>query len=130
MNKDLIQDLKQDIFDCVIFVQDTCPDNTTLVNILKAYDGKPKKLSTDVVKPTLLHEVLTVLELKRNSEHKKFVSDQELDSVIMGELYEYMNDIYLKLYLEANENLIVKYLENWKTTKTFIENNLKQFKKG
>jgi len=119
-----LKQIKKYIFDCVVFVQDTCPDGTTLLNILKYYDGVPKDLPIDVVKPDLFQQVITILELRHRAEKLEFLSDDEIDSLIIGDLFTYMCRKYLDLYLCANNTLINKYLENWEQTKTFIETKL------
>jgi len=122
-----MNEIKELIFDACVFIQDNNSDANTMLNILRFLDGKEKPITDNsLIRQNLLPDVINAIQMRCEVEGIDFLNDEEMDSMVGGDLYEYMANTYLKLYIEANYKNIKHCLDNWESTKTFLESHLEE----
>lgn len=99
-------------------------DGTTMKNILLFINGGdvPESLESHghLINPVVANEI-DICTRMAFDEHGIELTDEQFESMIDGELYEFYTNEYVSYYFSVNKELIDKYVELWDSTKTFLE---------
>ncbi len=100
-------------------------DGTTMKNILyylEDFDEIPKSLDDcgTLISSVVANEIDLIIRTTLAQETIE-LTDEQFDSMIDGELYEYYTSEYVCMYYQANLNIIHKYVDNWDKVKPTFE---------
>lgn len=124
--ENLTKNILTKIAKCIVDEDD---DIGTMINILKFMDGKNIKDSRVITCDTVSVKTLNIIFVKfyeYHSENNIDVCDNDVDSLLDGELFRYITEAYLFEYYNKHGATIDTHIKNWTQTKDCLESAINQ----